>query len=120
MEISILKTRIVDDHAEYGISCNGSTRISYRRYREFEALRNNLLSSLSSPPALPPKTSWWSSKSDNVVSQRREQLEKFLKEVISQLDPSSQGWSLIASFVGAPQVESQEVSKGKNIFNNKL
>jgi len=101
LNLSIAQVRVVSDHAEYGIAAGQSSHLCWRRYRDFEFLRNALSLSLDHLPELPQKQSWWASRSPSGVERRRNLLERFLRYLDSNLTRNGRGWFLFVEFVGA-------------------
>ena len=112
LNLSISTVRILDDHAEYGVSCGlitssagaggGARQVVWRRYRDFEQLRQTLSHSINTYhlPLLPPKYSWWTSRSAPVVNDRQRMFEGFLKELETTIPPNTNGWLIFCAFVG--------------------
>jgi len=107
--LTVPTTRILEDHAEYGISCalnsaasGGGTVVVWRRYKDFENLRNELQRITPSTllPNLPSKHTWWTSRSPEIVHERQRQFETFLREIEVALERHGPAWNLFCQFVG--------------------
>lgn len=113
MSVQIVQTRVLEDHAEYGVTClenDSPGLIVWRRYREFEQLRHELAHLLDEVPYLPPKHSWWASRSSEVIQSRKTSLQLFLQRIHEQFGRKQRpayAMKMFRQFVGIPQEQEE-------------
>jgi len=87
-----------DQHAEYEISIDG-VAICWHRYREFDALYQNLCQDSQRPiKPLPPKRLFQGS-SQSVIRERQKGLDEWLKHILLVFQPNSKAGAIIRDFL---------------------